>query len=140
LVPSPFVHPDQNRHEVLMGSNTRFGLVLVTACALIYGWELWSGSGHAAWLIAAVVLAAITLTVPRVLEPLKKLWLKFGGLLHVVVSPVLIALFYYTVVTPIGLCLQLFGMDPLRLKRNQATYWVEREPPGPEPRTMTEVY
>jgi hypothetical protein len=123
-----------------MGSNTRFGLVLVVACALIYGWGLWSGSGHMAWLIAAVILLAVTLTVPRVLEPLKQLWLKFGGLLHVVVSPLLLALFYYTIVTPIGLCMQLFRMDPLRLKRDKPTYWVEREPPGPEPRTMTEVY
>jgi Saxitoxin biosynthesis operon protein SxtJ len=123
-----------------MGSNTRFGLVLVVACALIYGWGLWSSSGHMAWLIAAVILLAVTLTVPRVLEPLKQLWLKFGGLLHVVVSPLLLALFYYTIVTPIGLCMQLFRMDPLRLKRDKPTYWVEREPPGPEPRTMTEVY
>jgi Saxitoxin biosynthesis operon protein SxtJ len=123
-----------------MGSNTRFGLVLVVACALIYGWGLWSGWGHMAWLIAAVILLAVTLTVPRVLEPLKQLWLKFGGLLHVVVSPLLLALFYYTIVTPIGLCMQLFRMDPLRLKRDKPTYWVEREPPGPEPRTMTEVY
>src|SRR5215217_2411674 len=82
-----------------MGSNTRFGLVLVAACALVYGWGLWSGSGHTGWLIAAAILAAITLTVPRVLEPMKNLWLKFGGLLHVVVSPVLLALFYYTAVT-----------------------------------------
>jgi Saxitoxin biosynthesis operon protein SxtJ len=137
---SPVVHRHQNGREVLMGSNTRFGLVLVAACALIYGWGFWSGSAHTGWLIAAVIFLAITLTVPRVLEPAKKLWLKFGGLLHVVVSPVLLALFYYTVVTPIGLCMQLFGMDPLRLKRNQATYWIDREPPGPEPRTMTEVY
>jgi len=127
-------------NEVGMGINTRVGLVLVAACSLVYTWGLWSGVARTGWLVAAVILLAITLTVPRVLEPLKKLWLKFGGLLHVVVSPVLLALFYYTVVTPIGLTMQLFGMDPLRLKRDRTTYWVEREPPGPEPRTMTEVY
>jgi len=36
--------------------------------------------------------------------------------------------------------LRLSGKDPLRLKRGAASYWVERQPPGPEPRTMTEVY
>jgi Carbamoyltransferase C-terminus len=66
-----------------MGINRRFGLVLVAACAVIYGWTVWSGSGVLAWLVAAVILLSITLTVPRVLEPLKELWLRFGWLLHV---------------------------------------------------------
>jgi hypothetical protein len=123
-----------------MGSNTRFGLVLVAACALIYGWGVWSEFDSYGWSIAAAILLAITLTVPRVLAPVKKLWLRFGGLLHVLVSPVLLALFYYTVVTPIGLVMQLFGKDPLRLKRNRTTFWIERQPPGPEPRTMTELW
>jgi hypothetical protein len=123
-----------------MGSNTRFGLVLSAACAIVYGWHAWSGRGSLAWLIAAVILLTITLTIPRVLNPLKGLWLRLGGLLHVVVSPVLLALFFYTAVTPVGICMRLLGKDPLRLKRGRASYWVEREPPGPEPRTMTEVY
>jgi Saxitoxin biosynthesis operon protein SxtJ len=123
-----------------MGINRKFGLVLVAACALIYGWTVWSGSGVLAWLVAAAILLSITLTVPRVLEPLKKLWLRFGWALHVVVSPVLLGLFFFTVVTPIGLALRLFGKDPLRLKRGAATYWVERQPPGPVPATMTELY
>jgi hypothetical protein len=123
-----------------MGSNRRFGLILVAGCALIYGWGAPSESRSIGWAVAAVILMAITSTIPRVLEPMKKLWLRFGGLLHVVVSPVLLAVFYYTVVTPIGLWMQLMGKDPLRLKRNRATYWIERQPPGPEPRTMTELY
>ena len=123
-----------------MGGNTRFGLVLAAACAIIYGCGVWSGSGRIAWLVAAAILLAITLTVPRVLEPVKRLWLRLGGILHVIVSPVLLGLFFFTVVTPIGLWLRLLGKDPLRLKRGAASYWVKREPPGPEPRTMTEVY
>ena len=62
-----------------MGSNTRFGLVLFAACALIYGWGLWSGEGSLAWLVAAIILLAITLTIPRVLQPLKNLWMRLGG-------------------------------------------------------------
>jgi hypothetical protein len=123
-----------------MGSNTRFGLVLAVACALLFGWSAWSGSASYGWLIAAVILLAMTLAVPRVLDPLKRLWLRFGALGHAVLSPVLLALFYYTVITPIGLLMRLVGKDPLRLKRNRETYWIERQPPGPAPRTMTELY
>src|SRR5262245_35551916 len=123
-----------------MGNNTKFGLILFAVPALIYGWGLWSGKpSHPAWLIAAVIFLAITLTVPRVLAPLKKQWMRIGGLLHVVVSPVLLALFFYTVVTPVGLVLRLMGKDPLRLKRGDATYWVERDPPGPETAHLIEV-
>jgi Saxitoxin biosynthesis operon protein SxtJ len=127
--------------EVVMWNNTKFGLVLFGVCALVYGFGVWSGHpSHPAWLIAAGIFLAITLTIPRILEPLRRQWMRLGGLLHVVVSPVLLGLFFYTVVTPVGLCLRLMSKDPLRLKRGATTYWVERDPPGPEPRTMTEVY
>jgi Saxitoxin biosynthesis operon protein SxtJ len=123
-----------------MGSNRSFGLVLAAACALICGWSVWSGRGAVAWLVATVLLLSLALAVPRTLAPLTRLWLRLGGLLHVVVSPILLGLFFYTVVTPLGVGLRLFGKDPLRLKRGAPSYWVERQPPGPEPNTMTEVY
>jgi hypothetical protein len=43
-------------------------------------------------------------------------------------------------VVPIGLIMQMLKMDPLRLKPNKKTYWVERKPPGPEPETMAELF
>jgi hypothetical protein len=123
-----------------MGANRRFGLVLVAVCALVYGYGYWHGSPSTAWLIAALVLAAITVAMPRVLQPLLGVWMKIGGLMHVIVSPILLVLFYFGAVLPIGLVLRLFGKDLLHLKRNDNTYWIERQPPGPQPKTMTEVY
>ncbi len=66
--------------------------------------------------------------------------MKLGGLLHVVVSPVLLSLFYFLGVVPIGLIMQMLGKDALRLKPKRKTYWVERKPPGPEPETMAELF
>jgi hypothetical protein len=123
-----------------MGANRRFGLVLIAVCGLVYGYGYWGGAPSTAWLIAALVFATITLAVPRVLQPLLGLWMKIGGLLHVIVSPVLLVLFYFGAVLPIGLVLRLSGKDLLRLRRSDKTYWIERQPPGPEPKTMTEVY
>jgi hypothetical protein len=123
-----------------MGANRRFGLVLIAVCALVYAYGYWHGTPSVAWLTAALVLAAITLAVPRVLQPLLGVWMKIGGLMHVVVSPILLVLFYFGAVLPIGLVLRLFGKDLLHLKRNDKTYWIERQPPGPQPKTMTEVY
>jgi hypothetical protein len=123
-----------------MGANRRFGLVLTAVFALIYVYGWWGGHPNIGWLIPALVLAAITLAMPRILQPLLNVWMKIGGLLHIVVSPVLLVLFYFGAVLPIGLMLRLFGKDLLRLRRTDKSYWIERQPPGPEPRTMTEVY
>ena len=123
-----------------MGTNRRFGLILVSACIILYALGFRYGSGHLTWLIAAALLLLITLLMPRVLQPLKDLWMKLGGLLHKVVSPVLLSLFYFLGVMPIGLIMKMLRMDPLRLKPNKTTYWIERKPPGPEPKTMAELF
>jgi len=123
-----------------VSSNRRFGLVIVVACALLYAYGWWHGAGRRGWLAVAIVMLALTLAMPRVLDPLKRLWMRIGGLLHVVMSPLFLGLFYFGGLAPIGLALRLFGKDPLRLKRSGASYWIERTPPGPEPRTMRELY
>jgi Saxitoxin biosynthesis operon protein SxtJ len=124
----------------IMGTNRRFGLVLVGACMILYAIGLWSGSGHVSWLIAAGFFLLITCLMPRILQPVKNLWMKLGGPLHAVISPVLLFLFYFLGVMPIGMIMQMFGNDPLRLKPNSNTYWIERKPPGPAPETMTELF
>jgi hypothetical protein len=123
-----------------LGNNRRFGLLLVAVCITIFAAGRWYGSGHVGWFVGAFVLLLITIAMPRILEPSRRLWLKFGGYLHLVVSPVLLAGFFYVAVTPIGLIMQLLGKDPLRRKPSHGTYWVERRPPGPDPRTMPEVF
>jgi hypothetical protein len=114
--------------------------MLVAACLIFYALGLWYGSGRIAWLVAAAVFLLTASLMPRVLQPLKNSWMKFGGLLHAVVSPVLLGLFYFLGLVPIGLIMQMLGKDPLRLKPNRKTYWVERKPPGPEPETMAELF
>jgi len=51
---------------------------------------------------------------------------------------VLLALFFYSIVTPVGFVMRLLGKDPLRLKYAPAapSYWIDRSPPGPDPETM----
>jgi hypothetical protein len=100
------------------------GAMLVIA-ALSY----WSG-GHrfAYWAFAGAALLAITLAMPRVLAPFKRLWLKLGHLLHIVVSPLILTVVYAVVVVPIGAIIRLFGKDLLALKPDPAaaSYWRER--------------
>ncbi|HMH53253.1 MAG TPA: SxtJ family membrane protein [Candidatus Acidoferrum sp.] len=123
-----------------MSSNRRFGLVIVTACTVVYAYGLRSGNGRKSWLAAALLVLVLTLAMPRTLDPLKRLWLRLGGLLHLVMSPLLLGLFYYGGLAPIGLVMRWLGKDLLRLRPRPDSYWIERTPPGPEPRTMREIF
>jgi len=92
--------------------------------------------GWALLIAAAFFLAA--LAAPRVLSPLRRLWLRIGLLIHTCMSPIILGLVFYTTVTPMGIVRRLLGWDPLRLRfdRDAVTYWIERHPPGPAPDTM----
>ena len=97
--------------------------------------------GHAAWhwtLPLAALFLIVAYTYPQVLGPLNRLWLKFGLLLHKVVTPVILGLLFFVTITPIGLLARACGKDFLRLRldRSAKSYWIERAPPGPPPQSM----
>ena len=79
---------------------------------------------------------------PALLNPLNRIWLKFGLLLHRIVNPVIMALLFYGTVLPTGLVMRAMGKDLLRLKRepDADSYWILRAPPGPAPETMKDQF
>ena len=92
-------------------------------------------------LIAAGVLAA-ALFVPHWLAPLNRAWFKLGLALNRIAGPVVMGGLFFGAVVPIGWYLRMKGKDPLRLKLSPeaATYWIEREPPGPAQGTLTKQF
>jgi hypothetical protein len=134
------LHEDFSRTEhVKAGSDRSFGLVFAGFFALMSALSWWRG--HWAWHWALPVAAAflvISYTYPKVLAPLNLLWMKFGLLLHKVVTPVILGLLFFVTITPIGLLARACGKDFLRLRldRSAKSYWIEREPPGPPPQSM----
>ncbi|MDP6390627.1 MAG: SxtJ family membrane protein [Alphaproteobacteria bacterium] len=134
------MHEDLARHHAVETSSDRsFGLVFAAVFAVIGLWPLVDGGAPRWWAIgvAAAVAAAAALR-PAVLAPLNRLWTRFGLLLHRIVNPLVMGLLFFLVVTPTGLLMRLFGKDLLRLRRDAAaaSYWIERDPPGPAPDTM----
>ncbi len=138
------MHERLDRTEDVKGSSNRsFGLTFAVVGLLVALWPLLDGAAPRWWLLGlAAALTAISMVVPRILRPLNKLWLRFGLLLHRIVSPIVLGIIFFGVITPLGLALRLRGKDPLRLRSEPtaASYWIERRPPGPAPKSMSRQF
>ena len=132
----PAAH-DINRPDAPnMSSDRSFGFVFAGFAALVATFMLWRMQiAFWGWLAAAGFFALLSVFLPRALHPLNVLWFKFGLLLHHIVTPVMLALMYFLVFTPMGMLMRLLNRRPLNLRfeRNTQSYWIARTPPGPPP-------
>jgi hypothetical protein len=125
-----FARPDDTK----IGSERGFGFVFSAVCAAIAGYLLWkSSTAFWGWMLAATIFACLAALFPRALRPLNVLWFKFGLLLHHIITPIVLALMFYTVFTPMGFLMRLMGKRPLNLAFDERaqSYWIFRKPPGP---------
>lgn len=134
------LHEQFERDEPARKSSERsFGFVFTAVFALTGLWPILSGKMPRWWAIALAALFLLAATaLPRVLRPLNSIWLRFGSLLHRIVSPLTLGVLFYLTVMPTGLVMRALGKDPLRLRfdRNARSYWIERRPPGPAPDSL----
>jgi len=137
-------HEDLSREQHVEGSSDRsFGLVFAGVFLVVAFWPLLHKEPLRWWAVAVSgVFAAPALLKPALLAGFNRQWLKLGILLGKIVSPIALGLLFYGVFTPIGVVMQLIGSDPLRLKRDPAaaSYWRQRDPPGPPPDSMTNQF
>lgn len=133
------------RHEVKVGSDRAFGIVFAAFFVIVSGIKAWAGhpvGWVGAWFVASIAMLLIALVAPHILRLFNILWFRFGLLIHRVVSPLIMGLMFYAVITPTGLLMRLFGKRPLNLAFDPRaeTYWIERTPPGPPPASMTNQF
>lgn len=124
-------------------SNQSFANVFAVFFALLAGFFAWKGGFYVPFLIASGLCFIAGLLVPQWLTPLNRAWMRFGGLLHRIVSPVVLGIMYFCLVTPIGVFMRRFAKyDPMKSKYDQSTdsYWVDRTPPGPSPQSFPEQF
>lgn len=122
---------DNQKHtKIRMGSERNFGYVFCLVFVAIGLWPLTTGGEVSVWLLfIALVIGIIATVVPRALAPLNYLWFKFGLLLGVIVSPIVMAIIFFLVITPIGLIMRATGKGLLREKIDEHAdnYWIERK-------------
>jgi predicted membrane metal-binding protein len=118
-------------NDIKISSNRSFGLVFFVVFLLISIYPLLHGQNLRFWsLIVAIIFLALGLLNSKILTPLNKVWFKFGLLLGSIVSPVIMSIIFFFVVTPISFVMKILGKDILNLKRNNNnTYWVEKSGP-----------
>lgn len=132
-------------HELpIKGSSNRsFGLIFAAFFCIIGLLPLFTRGEVRPWaLVVAAVFAVIAITVPSILTPLNKAWMQLGLLLHRVVNPIVLGLMFLIAIVPIGLLMRLVGKDLLNLKfsRDASSYWIVREPKGPDPRSLNRQF
>jgi len=82
--------------------------------------------------ITSFLFIAVTLVAPKMLSPLNRAWYELGMLLGKIVSPIVLGVIFFLMITPISLITRLFGRDELKIKKlSLHSYWVDRSPPGP---------
>ena len=115
--------------KIKLGSNKSFGIVFFIVFFLIALYPLVHNEDIRVWsLIISFIFLALGLSNSKFLTPLNKLWFKFGILLGKVISPIVMGIIFFLVVTPIGFIMRLVGKDLLNLKYNDnPTYWIEKK-------------
>ena len=117
--------------KIKISSNRSFGIVFFIVFLLIGTYPLLNNDHVRIWsLIISIVFLILGLLNSKILFPLNKIWFKFGILLGKIISPLLMGLIFFVVVTPIGLLMRLFNKDLLNLKFNKSkSYWIEKSEP-----------
>ena len=117
--------------EIKIGSNKSFGIVFFIVFLLIALYPLINNGDLRIWsFIIAIIFLILGLINSKVLTPLNKLWIKFGLLLGKVVSPLIMGIIFFLVVTPTALIMRIIGKDLLNLKfNNKKSYWIEKTGP-----------
>ncbi len=117
--------------EIKISSNRSFGVVFFIVFLLVALYPLLKGYDLRIWsLVISLIFLALGLLNSKILTPLNRLWFKFGLLLGRFISPLIMGIIFFVVVTPIGIIMRLLKKDLLNLKYNKKeTYWINKSGP-----------
>ena len=114
--------------DIKISSNKSFGIVFFVVFLLIAIYPLTNGGDIRIWSgIISFIFLVLGLLTSRILTPLNKIWFKFGIILGKIISPVIMAIIFFLVVTPTGLIMRILRKDLISLKKsNKNTYWIKK--------------
>ncbi len=111
-------------------SNKSFGILFFVVFLGLGLWPLTNDKNLNIYLIIiSIIFLILGLLNSKLLSPLNLFWIKFGELLGKIIAPIVMAIIYFFILTPISLIVRLFGKDLLSLKFSKQikTYWIKRK-------------
>jgi len=116
------------KNKIEISSNRSFGLVFFVVFLIISLLPIFKGGDVRIWAtIPAIIFLILGLLNSQILNPLNKIWFKFGILLGSFISPVVMGIVFFLVVTPTSLIMKIFNSNLLGLKKNKKkSYWIEK--------------
>jgi len=119
-----------NSKNIKISSNRSFGIVFFLFFLIVSIFPLFKDENIRIWaVIVAIIFLILGLLNSSVLSPLNKIWFKFGILLGNFISPIIMGLVFFIVITPTAFLMRAFGKDLLNLKKNnKKSYWIEKSP------------
>lgn len=118
----------KNSINIKRKNNITFGILFFIFFLIVGLYPLISNEPIRIWSAAvSLVFLIITIIKPNLFTSLNKLWIKFGILLGKIISPIVMGLVFFFVVTPIGIFIKVLKKDVMGLKRGAFSYWITRE-------------
>jgi len=118
----------KNTHNIKLSSNRSFGIIFFVFFLIVSIYPLFKGNDIRIWTaILAIIFLILGLLNSKILSPLNKMWFKLGILLGNFISPIVMGIVFFAVVTPTGIIMKIIGKDLLNLKKNNSkSYWIEK--------------
>ena len=115
-------------NNLKIGTNKSFGIVFFIFFLTVSVFPLFKDGNIRIWsLMIAIIFLVLGMLNSRILTPLNKIWFKFGILLGSFVSPIVMGVVFFVIVTPTSLFMRILGKNLLNLKKdNKKTYWIEK--------------
>ena len=114
-------------NNIKISSNKSFGILFFIFFLLISLWPLSNNDEIRIWaLIISLIFIILAILKPYLLTPLNKIWTKFGIFLGSFISPIIMGVVFFVIVTPTGFLMRIFTKDFLNLKKNnKKSYWIK---------------
>ncbi|MDC0406445.1 SxtJ family membrane protein [Gammaproteobacteria bacterium] len=116
--------------ETELPSNKKFGNFFTVVFIIIASYFYFNKSLNLTFIfgVVAAVLLLVTILKDDLLLPLNRLWMRFGLLIGMIISPIVLGLIFFTFFSPVAIFMRILGRDELHLKyKKKSSYWILRD-------------
>ena len=121
--------------ELELPSNRKFGFFFsgLFLIAAVYSMYIEILSIAFVFFTMFCFLIVISLFLSKLLLPFNKIWMFFGFFLGLIISPIVMGIIFFGLITPYGMIMRIMGRDELKLIKNKnKSYWTIRSQNEPQ--------